>query len=145
MTGRAQPVDRKIYKTLGAEQETVDIVLLSEVLAPLIPVFALRSMLTVLGAALLLFICRVSLAQPKSAAATAEDTRLLPYVVPGQMVDIGGRRINLHCAGAGGPTVVLMAGIASWSALAQCLWSCCRTRVHGIAARLPASGSTAPT
>ena len=40
---------------------------------------------------------------------------MLPYVEPGQLVDIGGRRINLNCTGAGGPTVVLMAGIFSWS------------------------------
>ena len=45
----------------------------------------------------------------------AEDQRLLPYVAPGQLVDIGGRRINLHCTGAGSPTVILMAGSASWS------------------------------
>ena len=42
---------------------------------------------------------------------------MLPYVEPGQLVDIGGRRINLHCTGAGGPTVILMAGIFSWSAV----------------------------
>jgi len=40
---------------------------------------------------------------------------LLSYVAPGQLVDIGGRRINLHCTGAGSPTVILMAGSASWS------------------------------
>ncbi|HLZ98629.1 MAG TPA: alpha/beta hydrolase [Steroidobacteraceae bacterium] len=40
---------------------------------------------------------------------------MLPYVEPGQLVNIGGRRINLHCTGAGGPTVILMAGIFSWS------------------------------
>ena len=28
---------------------------------------------------------------------------------------IGGRRINLHCTDAGGPTVILMAGLFSWS------------------------------
>jgi pimeloyl-ACP methyl ester carboxylesterase len=52
---------------------------------------------------------------PVPVPATAEDERLLPYVKPGQLVDIGGRRINLHCTGAGGPTVILMAGIFSWS------------------------------
>jgi pimeloyl-ACP methyl ester carboxylesterase len=47
------------------------------------------------------------------------DARTLP--APGRLVDIGGgRRLHLHCAGAGaGPTVVLDAGIAasslSWS------------------------------
>jgi pimeloyl-ACP methyl ester carboxylesterase len=40
---------------------------------------------------------------------------MLPYAKPGQLVDVGGRRINLHCTGAGGPTVILMAGIFSWS------------------------------
>jgi pimeloyl-ACP methyl ester carboxylesterase len=40
---------------------------------------------------------------------------MLPYVEPGRLVDIGGRRINLHCTGAGGPTVILMAGLFSWS------------------------------
>ena len=40
---------------------------------------------------------------------------MLPYAAPGQLVDIGGRRINLQCMGANGPTVVLMSGIFSWS------------------------------
>jgi len=40
---------------------------------------------------------------------------MLPYVEPGQRVDIGGRRINLHCTGTGDPTVILMAGLFSWS------------------------------
>jgi hypothetical protein len=30
---------------------------------------------------------------------------------------MSGRRINLHCLGAGGPTVILMAGLSSWSAV----------------------------
>jgi pimeloyl-ACP methyl ester carboxylesterase len=33
------------------------------------------------------------------------------------LVDIGGRRIHLFCTGAGGPTVILMAGLSSWSAV----------------------------
>jgi pimeloyl-ACP methyl ester carboxylesterase len=40
---------------------------------------------------------------------------MLPYAAPGQLVDIGGRRINMHCAGTGTPTVILMAGLFSWS------------------------------
>jgi pimeloyl-ACP methyl ester carboxylesterase len=55
------------------------------------------------------------LAQPEATSATEEDQRLLTYVEPGQLVDIGGRRINLHCMGAGEPTVILMAGLSSWS------------------------------
>ena len=66
-----------------------------------------------LAAATLLSIGEITLAQP--APANMEDQRLLPYVTPGQLVDIGGRRINLHCTGAGSPTVILMAGSASWS------------------------------
>jgi pimeloyl-ACP methyl ester carboxylesterase len=76
--------------------------------------FALRA---ILAAALLLSIGDVVLAEPTPAPAMGEDQRLLPYVEPGQLVDIGGRRINLHCTGAGGPTVILMAGLFSWSAV----------------------------
>jgi pimeloyl-ACP methyl ester carboxylesterase len=65
--------------------------------------------------ALMLSIGNAVLAQPQPAPAVAEDQRLLPYVQPGELVDIGGRRINLHCTGAGGPTVILMAGLFSWS------------------------------
>jgi pimeloyl-ACP methyl ester carboxylesterase len=68
-----------------------------------------------LAAAALLFIDEVVLAQPNSTPTSAEDQRFLPYVQPGQLVDIGGRRINLHCAGSGSPTVILMAGLFSWS------------------------------
>jgi hypothetical protein len=79
------------------------------------PTFALRAILATLAAALLLSIGNVVLAEPTPVPAMAEDQRILPYVKPGQLVDIGGRRINLHCTGAGGPTVILMAGIFSWS------------------------------
>jgi pimeloyl-ACP methyl ester carboxylesterase len=79
-----------------------------------VPTLALRAILT-LAAALLLSIGNVVLGQPDPAPAAAEDKRLLPYVKPGQLVDIGGRRINLRCMGAGGPTVILMAGSSSWS------------------------------
>jgi pimeloyl-ACP methyl ester carboxylesterase len=44
-----------------------------------------------------------------------EDQRILPYAEPGQLIDIGGRHINMQCAGSGAPTVVLMAGLFSWS------------------------------
>ena len=54
-------------------------------------------------------------AQPNPAPAIPEDQRLLPYAEPGELINIGGRRINLRCTGSGDPTVVLMAGIASWS------------------------------
>jgi pimeloyl-ACP methyl ester carboxylesterase len=76
---------------------------------------ALRAVLATLSAVLLLSIDGVSLGQFEPAAATEEDSRLLSYLGPGQLVDIGGRRINLHCSGSGTPTVVLMAGLSSWS------------------------------
>ncbi len=76
---------------------------------------ALRALLAALATALLLSIDGVVLAQPEPPPGMAEDQRLLPYVEPGQRVDIGGRRINLHCAGSGAPTVILMAGLTSWS------------------------------
>jgi pimeloyl-ACP methyl ester carboxylesterase len=66
-------------------------------------------------AALLLSVGDLLLAQPKPAAATTEDPRILPYAQPGQLVDIGGRHINVQCAGSGTPTVILMAGLFSWS------------------------------
>lgn len=72
-------------------------------------------LIPLLAATLLLSTGNVALPQPSSAPAIAEDQRLLPYVKPGQLVDIGGRRINLHCTGVGVPTVILMAGSASWS------------------------------
>ncbi len=79
------------------------------------PTFALRAALTALAAAPLLCICEVALAPPNPEPTIAEDQRLLLYVKPGQLINIGGRRINLHCSGASGPTVILMAGSASWS------------------------------
>src|SRR5271156_3104420 len=81
----------------------------------LMPSFALHATRAALAAGLLLCIGDIALAQPNPSPTTAEDTRLLPYVKPGQLVDIGGRRINLQCAGSGGPTVILMAGSSSWS------------------------------
>ena len=38
------------------------------------------------------------------------------YVAPGQLVDVGGRRLHLHCAGSGTPTVVLESGLGETSA-----------------------------
>lgn len=34
---------------------------------------------------------------------------------PGQMIDVGGHRLHLHCMGQGSPTVVLEAGAPGWS------------------------------
>lgn len=46
--------------------------------------------------------------------AEAADARA--YLPPGQMVDVGGYRLHINCAGAGGPTVVIEAGWGDWSA-----------------------------
>ena len=74
--------------------------------------FAYRAIQAV---ALLPFLSEVVFAQATPAPATTEDQRMLAYAEPGRLIDIGGRRINLHCMGEGGPTVILMAGIFSWS------------------------------
>lgn len=70
--------------------------------------YAVRAQLVVL----LLLISAAACAQAPS---IAEDQRMMVYAEPGQRIDIGGRRINMHCAGSGAPTVILMAGIFSWS------------------------------
>jgi pimeloyl-ACP methyl ester carboxylesterase len=79
------------------------------------PTLSLRAGLIALAAALLLSVSDIVFAEPTSVPALVEDKRLLLYVKPGQLVDIGGRRINLHCTGVGAPSVVLMAGSLSWS------------------------------
>ena len=60
------------------------------------PTLALRAIQAALAAALLLSVGDAVLAQPNPAPSMAEDQRMLPYVEKGQLVDIGGRRINLH-------------------------------------------------
>ena len=45
--------------------------------------------------------------------AEAADARAYP--APGQLVDVGGYRLHLNCAGAGSPTVVIDAGQGDWS------------------------------
>jgi pimeloyl-ACP methyl ester carboxylesterase len=37
------------------------------------------------------------------------------YPPPGQLVDVGGHRLHLHCVGEGSPTVVLDAGLGAFS------------------------------
>ncbi|MDX2224399.1 MAG: alpha/beta hydrolase [Rhodospirillaceae bacterium] len=58
-----------------------------------------------------------AVAQPAASTATPEDRRLLVYAEPGLRVDIGGRHINLTCAGAnaGAPTVIFLSGLSSWA------------------------------
>ncbi len=47
------------------------------------------------------------------AVATRLDARR--YTAPGKLVDVGGRRMHLFCTGSGSPTVVLEAGLLSFS------------------------------
>ena len=47
--------------------------------------------------------------------AVAEDADARAYPPPGQLVDVGGFRLHLHCIGAGSPTVVIDAGWGDWS------------------------------
>jgi pimeloyl-ACP methyl ester carboxylesterase len=44
----------------------------------------------------------------------AADARAYPP--PGQMVDVGGYQLHIHCVGTGTPTVVIDAGLGDWSA-----------------------------
>ena len=43
----------------------------------------------------------------------ASDARRYPH--PGQLVDVGGHRLHLHCVGQGSPTVVLDTGLGAFS------------------------------
>ncbi len=45
--------------------------------------------------------------------ATSRDENRFPP--PGQLVDIGGYRLHIHCLGEGNPTVILDPGVAAWS------------------------------
>ena len=48
-------------------------------------------------------------------AAFPETSRPTAYAPPGKRIDIGGRSLHIHCAGKGGPTVVLEAGAGDFS------------------------------
>jgi hypothetical protein len=37
---------------------------------------------------------------------------LLTSAAPGRLVDVGGRKLHLHCTGSGSPTIVMEAGAA---------------------------------
>ena len=45
--------------------------------------------------------------------ASAND--LKAYPASGQMVDVGGHRLHIYCAGEGSPTVLMEAGMSGWS------------------------------
>lgn len=48
-------------------------------------------------------------------AAAQQPTKAPAYPPPGKLVDVGGRRLHIHCAGKGEPTVVLEAGGGDFS------------------------------
>lgn len=45
----------------------------------------------------------------------AEMADAKAYPPPGQLVDVGGYRLHIHCLGSGSPTVVIVAGAGDWS------------------------------
>jgi len=45
----------------------------------------------------------------------AEAADAKAYPPPGQLVDVGGYRLHIHCTGTGSPTVVIGAGLGDWS------------------------------
>lgn len=58
------------------------------------------------------------LAAPAAHAQAMRDVRIPDFALtPGQMVDVGGYRLNLYCMGRGTPTVILEAG-GGWGAVA---------------------------
>ena len=63
------------------------------------------SLATLLGLALVGYIY-----EPMAEAADAKT-----YPPPGQLVDVGGYRLHIHCTGTGSPTVVIEAGLGDWS------------------------------
>ena len=63
--------------------------------------------------ALALLLVVLSLGFTYQLVARARDLRRNP--APGQMVDIGGYRLHIHCTGHGSPTVILEAGGANGS------------------------------
>lgn len=62
-------------------------------------------------AVLLIFLLAGTIYEPM---AEASDARANPP--PGQLVDVGGYRLHIHCAGSGSPTVVIESGWGEYSA-----------------------------
>src|SRR3989304_2698045 len=49
------------------------------------------------------------------AGAIAKSNLAKQYPAPGQLVDVGGYKMHIHCTGQGSPTVILEAGSAEFS------------------------------
>jgi pimeloyl-ACP methyl ester carboxylesterase len=50
-----------------------------------------------------------------TAGAIAKSNLAKQYPAPGQLVDVGGYKMHIHCTGQGSPTVILAAGTADFS------------------------------
>lgn len=70
------------------------------------------------------------------------------YPMPGQLVDVGGYRLHLHCAGAGSPTVVLLPGAgelsSAWGWIAPAVARDSRVCVYDRAGRGWSEGAPDP-
>lgn len=103
-----------------------------------------RGALWLLAAVLILALAGVTY----EAAMAAGDAERYPP--PGQLIDVGGHRLHLHCVGEGAPTVVLISGLGGSSLLwqrvqtsAEPLTRICAYDRAGIGWSSP--GGTAPT
>ncbi len=65
-----------------------------------------------LGLLALIVLLALGGASYEAIMAAGDDKR---YPAPGQLVDVGGYRLHLHCIGQGSPTVVLDAGLGAFS------------------------------
>lgn len=65
-----------------------------------------------LGLVALIMVLAASGAAYEAIMATGDDTR---YPARGQLVDVDGHRLHIHCVGEGSPTVVLDAGLGGFS------------------------------
>ena len=58
--------------------------------------------------------CSLALFGPQLVSAGGSASDIL-YTHPGQLVSVGGFRLNLHCVGTGSPTVVFDSGFLDWA------------------------------
>ncbi|MGE5373423.1 MAG: alpha/beta fold hydrolase [Bacteroidota bacterium] len=72
-----------------------------------------RGCLLWLGAALAAILVLLLVGAIYEPLAEAADARAYPP--PGELVDVNGVRLHIHCTGSGGPTVVIDAGLGDWS------------------------------
>jgi pimeloyl-ACP methyl ester carboxylesterase len=72
-----------------------------------------RGCLWWLGAGLAFLVGLILVGYIYESMAEAADRKAYPP--PGQLVDVGGYRLHIHCTGSGSPTVVIDAGQGDWS------------------------------